>query len=118
MPAGYTSSSESSVDQASGDVTVTITNTYTPPTTPPGNPPDNPPTTPDRPGTEIPDEPVPLSDMPNEMVMIEDEEVPLAFMAPMTGDEKPVGAAALFSLLALGMMGVMGILGFRKDEEA
>ena len=118
VPAGYTSSSESSVDQASGDVTVTITNTYTPPTTPPGNPPDNPPTTPDRPGTEIPDEPIPLSDMPNEMVMIEDEEVPLAFMAPMTGDEKPVGAAALFSLLALGMMGVMGILGFRKDEEA
>ena len=48
---------------------------------------------------------------------IEDEDVPLAFLAPTTGDNKPVGAAALFSLIALGMMGAFGILAFKKDEE-
>ena len=70
----------------------------------------------DNPGPEfelITDEPTPLASFEN----IEDEDVPLAFMAPMTGDNKPVGAAALFGLLALGMMGAFGILGFKKDEE-
>ena len=38
-------------------------------------------------------------------------------MAPTTGDNKPVGAAALFSLVALGMMGAFGILALRKDED-
>ena len=43
--------------------------------------------------------------------------MPLAFLAPMTGDDKPVGAAALFGLVALGMMGAFGIMAFKKDED-
>ncbi len=87
-------------------------------------------TTPDRPGTNIPDNEVPqspgtpdiitISDEPTPLSnfeTIEDEDVPLAFLAPMTGDNKPVGAAALFGLLALGMMGAFGILASKKDEE-
>ena len=87
-------------------------------------------TTPGRPGTNIPDNEVPqspgtpdiitISDEPTPLSnfeTIEDEDVPLAFLAPMTGDNKPVGAAALFGLLALGMMGAFGILASRKDEE-
>ena len=90
-----------------------------PGSTPPGNPgnPDNPG---GNPGTEIPDNPTPLSNFPDSPVPlsnIEDEDVPLAFMAPTTGDNKPVGAAALFSLVALGMMGAFGILALRKDED-
>ncbi len=84
---------------------------YTPPATP-EYPSSNPPT-PTTPVTNIPDEPTPLSGLET----ILDEDVPLAFMAPMTGDEKPVGAAALFGLVALGMMGIFGILGRRKNEE-
>ena len=74
------------------------------------------------PGTEIPDNPMPLANFPDNPVplsgfeTIGDEDVPLAFLAPMTGDNKPVGAAALFGLLALGMMGVFGILGFKKKD--
>lgn len=88
------------------------TEPYTPPRNP-GNPPSTP-TPPTMPVTNIPEEAVPLS--PSPLVNIEDEDVPLAFMAPSTGDEKPVGAVALFSLLALGLMGAFGILAFKKDE--
>ena len=44
-------------------------------------------------------------------------EMPLAFMAPVTGDETPTGAAALFGLIAPGMMGAFGILAFWKEED-
>ncbi len=64
----------------------------------------------------IADQPAPLSAF-NGLENIEDEDVPLAFLAPVTGDEKPVGAAALFALLALGMMGAFGILGWKKNEK-
>ncbi len=87
-------------------------------------------TTPNRTGTTIPDNEVPqgpgtpeiitISDEPtplSDFETIEDEDVPLAFLAPMTGDNRPVGAAALFGLLALGMMGAFGILASKKDEE-
>ena len=75
------------------------------------------------PTTEIPDNPTPLAEFPDSQVPlsnfenIEDEDVPLAFLAPATGDDKPVGAAALFGLIALGMMGAFGIRAFKKDEE-
>ncbi len=84
--------------------------------TPGGNPGGNP-------GTEIPDNPTPLAEFPDGQVplsgfeTIQDEDVPLAFLAPTTGDNKPVGAAALFGLVALGMMGAFGILGFKKKDE-
>ena len=64
----------------------------------------------------ITDEPTPLGSFEN-LENIEDEDVPLAFLAPMTGDDKPVGAAALFGLVALGMMGAFGIMAFKKDED-
>ena len=64
----------------------------------------------------ITDEPTPLSSFKN-LENIEDEDVPLAFLAPMTGDNKPVGAAALFGLVALGVMGAFGIKAFKKDED-
>ncbi len=101
----------------------------------PGNPGNTTPgrpgnTTPDRPGLSIPEAPVPrtagipdivtISDEPTPLANlenIEDEDVPLAFLAPMTGDNKPVGAVALFGLVALGMMGAFGILAMKKDEE-
>ncbi len=91
---------------------------YTP-TNPGGNPGGGPGPDP-TPETEIPDNPTPLANFPDEPVplaYIEDEDVPLAFLAPATGDERPVGAAALFGLLALGMMGAFGIKAFKKDEE-
>ncbi len=122
---------------AIGGYTVTITNVYTPPTTPPPpvTPPPTPTPTPTPPPTptpsptptptpvNIPDNPTPLMSIPDEPTPltnfenIMDEEVPLA-AAPMTGDEKPVGMAALIGIAALGLMGVFGILGRRKDEEA
>ena len=107
---------------AGATAAVTVTNTYTTPENPtePENPPEptnpggNTPTPP--PIENITDEPTPLSSF-ERLENIEDEDVPLAFMAPMTGDEAPVGAAALFGLIALGMMGAFGILAFRKDDE-
>ena len=75
------------------------------------------PTQPAGPGTvDIVDEGVPLNPM-SVLTEIEDEDVPLAFLAPLTGDDRPVGAAALFGLIALGMMGAFGILASKKDEE-
>lgn len=63
----------------------------------------------------ISDEPAPRGDF-DQLENIEDDDVPLAFLAPMTGDDKPIGAAALFGLIALGMMGMFGILARKKDE--
>ncbi len=63
----------------------------------------------------IPDNPMPLSGTPEEPVMITDEDTPLAAV-PQTGDDRPVGAAALFGLAALAMMGTFGVLGQRKKE--
>ena len=67
--------------------------------------------------TSIPGTEVPLAALPDELFSILDEDVPLSFMAPQTGDDRPVRAAALFGLLALGMMGVFGILASKKDED-
>ena len=128
------------------DGSVTITNTYTPPTTPPpgdtpddtpedtpddtpedtpddtpqdtpryypSDTPDNPPPTP----INIENEGVPLAAVPpQEMVTILDEDVPLSAV-PVTGDEKPIGVAALLALLAAGMMVAFGYAGFKKKED-
>lgn len=48
---------------------------------------------------------------------IEDEEVPLAFMAPLSGDARPIGALVLLGLLTLGIMGIFGFLSMKKEEE-
>ncbi len=65
---------------------------------------------------EIEDEGIPLSPTPV-LTEIEDEDVPLSFLAPLTGDDRPVGAAVLLGVIALGMMGVFGILASKKDKK-
>ena len=93
-------------------------NTPPPGDTPGGNPGGSPgggtPPTP----INIEDEGVPLASVPpQDMVTILDEDIPLSAV-PMTGDEKPVGAAALLALLAAGMMGAFGYAGFKKKEDS
>lgn len=85
-------------------------------TTPPDRP-DNPgdsddpddPGRPDRPGVNIPDEPVPqtMVEIPNEEVpltILPDPEVPLTFMIPQTGDEFPVIPLAVTAAVSLMLM--------------
>ncbi len=62
---------------------------------------------------QIEDAAVPLAD--GALIVIDDEDVPLSG-APETGDNRPIGAAALMAVLAIGMMGVFGSLGFRKKD--
>ena len=75
------------------------------------------------PGTSIPDNPTPLANFPDSQVPlgtmeILDEDVPLAFLAPQTGDETPVGVVGAIALAALGLMGAFAFLGFRKKEDS
>ena len=92
-------------------------------TTPGGNPGGGPG---GNPNSNILDNPTPLADLPDGMVplgaapmeQILDEDVPLAFLAPQTGDETPVGAFGVLALAALGLMGAFGFLGFRKKEDS
>ncbi|MCI8515321.1 MAG: hypothetical protein HFG75_00315 [Hungatella sp.] len=98
-------------------------------TTPPDRP-DNPgdsddpddPGRPDRPGVNIPDEPVPqtMVEIPNEEVpltILPDPEVPLTFMIPQTGDEFPVIPLAVTAAVSLMLMIGFGFLGFGKKKE-
>ena len=96
----------------------------TPGGNPGGNPGDGPGGDPGPDTTPIGDNPTPLADLPDGAVplsgmeQILDEDVPLAYLAPVTGDESPVGAIGAIALAALGLMGAFGFLGFRKKEDA
>ncbi len=60
----------------------------------------------------IPDEQIPLAYYKG----TEDDTAPPLLLIPLTGDDKPAGAAVMLGLTALGMMGVFGMLARKKDK--